>query len=133
MSGPLEHAESSRGLCLSMGLLALALQAQTLQIPPEKKICPNKLPPLPPPQRPSTHIVRRPWKGISAPFRHAESSCYLHFAIELLVVAPQAKTFLATTNIRIFEDQSQIRFDKPVGTYGLSNRIFDFEHSNIRV
>ena len=45
-----------------------------------------------PPSKPSPPTVRRPWKGISAPFQCAESSRNIRFAKALVVVAPQAKT-----------------------------------------
>src|SRR6266496_6293450 len=37
------------------------------------------------------------------------------------------------SNIRIFEDKSRIRLDKPMDTYGLRNPRFIIEYSNIRI
>src|SRR5438046_2031630 len=39
----------------------------------------------------------------------------------------------AWSNIRIFEDKSRIRLDKPMDTYGLTNPRFIIEYSNIRI
>ena len=39
----------------------------------------------------------------------------------------------AWSNIRIFEDKSRIRLDKPMDTYGLRNPRFVIEYSNIRI
>src|SRR5437762_1549572 len=39
----------------------------------------------------------------------------------------------AWSNIRIFEDKSWIRLDKPMDTYGLTNPRFVIEYSNIRI
>src|SRR5437762_13013903 len=39
----------------------------------------------------------------------------------------------AWSNIRIFEDKSRIRLDKPMDTYGLTNLRFVIEYSNIRI
>ena len=50
---------------------------------PAKKISPNK---LHSPQRPSSSIVRRPWKSIFTPFKYAESSYDLHLSMGILVL-----------------------------------------------
>ena len=49
-----------------------------------------------------------------------------------LLTAGGNETTPSSSSVRqIFEDQSQIPFDKPVGTYGLSNRIFVFDQTKM--
>jgi hypothetical protein len=69
--------------------MVVATQAKMFKIPAAKYATPNKFYPL---KRPSLSIVRPPWKGISAPLKHAESDGNPPLLARLLVLEPQAQT-----------------------------------------
>jgi hypothetical protein len=89
-SGPIWRAESSCSLRLSIGLLVLALQGKMFKNSASK----FPLQTSSPPPVPFSTTIRIAWKGISAPFKHAEFYGSLCLSIALLVVEIQGKTYL---------------------------------------